>query len=180
MFCLVADVDADDREVYHSLEVYWAVWRLFIWIGTPLQKPFCNLFIQLRMIVYAMIILLFGHLGYGFVISWLQLNYGFISSVVVSGFWHVKYTCHWFELFCYWFTIQVSGHGIDSLAKFFLDFGYSQRDELRFPAKKLKAHWFSPPSLPIPEGGSGVHGPLPRVFISELLVDQMSSQAQVC
>lgn len=81
---------------------------------------------------------------------------------------------------CYWFTIQESGHGIDSLAKFFLDFGYSQRDELHFPAKKLKALWFSPPSLPIPEVGSGVNGPLPRVFISELLVDQMSSQAQVC
>lgn len=66
------------------------------------------------------------------------------------------------------------------MAKFFLDLGYSQRDELRFPAKKLKAFWFSPPSLPIPEGGSGINGPLPRVFISELLVDQMSLEAQVC
>ncbi|KAL1806353.1 hypothetical protein ACET3Z_029421 [Daucus carota] len=75
-------------------------------------------------------------------------------------------------------TFGVNGHGIDALAKFFLDFGYSQRDELCFPAKKLKAFWFSPPSLPIPEGGSGINGPLPRVFISELLVDQMSSQAQ--
>lgn len=75
-------------------------------------------------------------------------------------------------------TFGVSGHGIDSLAKFFLDLGYSQRDELRFPAKKLKALWFSPPSVPIPEGGSGVNGPLPRVFISELLVDQLSSEAQ--
>lgn len=88
---------------------------------------------------------------------------------------------HTFDsLSCYWFIVQVSGHGIDSLAKFFLDLGYSQRDELRFPAKKLKALWFSPPSLPIPEGGSGINGPLPRVFISELLVDQMSSEAQVC
>ncbi|KAL8104760.1 hypothetical protein AgCh_028809 [Apium graveolens] len=75
-------------------------------------------------------------------------------------------------------TFGVSGHGIDSLAKFFLDMGYSQRDELRFPAKKLKAFWFSPPSLPVLEGGSGIKGPLPRVFISELLVDQMSSEAQ--
>lgn len=73
-------------------------------------------------------------------------------------------------------TFGVSGHGIDSLAKIFLDFGYSQQDELKFPAKKLKAFWFSPPSIPLSEGG--VIGPLPRIFISELLVDQMSSQAQ--
>lgn len=66
------------------------------------------------------------------------------------------------------------------MAKIFLDFGYSQQDELKFPAKKLKALWFSPPSIPLSEGGSGVNGPLPRIFISELLVNQMSSQAQVC
>lgn len=53
-------------------------------------------------------------------------------------------------------------------------------DELKFPAKKLRALWFAPPdvSAAVP-GGSGVNGPLPRVFISELLVDQMSSQTQV-
>lgn len=76
--------------------------------------------------------------------------------------------------------LQVNGYGIDSLANFFLDFGYTQREELRFPAKKLKALWFSPPCLPVFDGGSGVGGPLPRIFISELLVDEMSQQAQVC
>ncbi|KAF5939045.1 hypothetical protein HYC85_023304 [Camellia sinensis] len=75
-------------------------------------------------------------------------------------------------------TFGVNGHGIGSMANFFLDFGYTQREELRFPEKKLKALWFSPPSLPVSDGGSGVNGPLPRIFISELLVDQMSPQAQ--
>lgn len=75
-------------------------------------------------------------------------------------------------------TFGVNGHGIDSIAKIFLDFGYTQREELRFPAKKLKALWFAPPTMPPVIGGSGVHGPLPRVFISQLLVDEMSIQAQ--
>ncbi|KAF3971423.1 hypothetical protein CMV_004974 [Castanea mollissima] len=75
-------------------------------------------------------------------------------------------------------TFGVNGYGIDSIAKFFLDFGYTQREELRFPAKKLKALWFSPPSIPLPGGGNRVNGPLPRIFISELLVDQMSTQTQ--
>ncbi|CAL8994445.1 unnamed protein product [Prunus brigantina] len=75
-------------------------------------------------------------------------------------------------------TFGVNGYGIDSIAKFFLDFGYTPREELRFPAKKLRALWFSPPSVPTSHGGSGVNGPLPRVFVSELLVDQMSPQTQ--
>ncbi|CAH1431688.1 unnamed protein product [Lactuca virosa] len=75
-------------------------------------------------------------------------------------------------------TFGVNGYGIDSISKFFLDFGYTQREELRFPKKKLKALWFSPPNVSSINGGSGVHGPLPRIFISELLVDQMSLQAQ--
>ncbi|GFP86152.1 hypothetical protein PHJA_000759000 [Phtheirospermum japonicum] len=70
-------------------------------------------------------------------------------------------------------TFAVDGHGIDSMAKLFLDFGYVKREELRFPAKKLKAFWFSPPNVP-----HIANGPLPRIFISELLVDQMSPEAQ--
>ncbi|KAH7657404.1 Glyoxalase/Bleomycin resistance protein/Dihydroxybiphenyl dioxygenase protein [Dioscorea alata] len=70
-------------------------------------------------------------------------------------------------------TFGVDGHGIDSIAKFFLDFGYVQRDELRFPAKKLKALWFSPPQAEHCDAE-----PLPRVFISELLVDEMSPRSQ--
>ena len=47
--------------------------------------------------------------------------------------------------------------GIDSIAQIFLHHGFTRRDELLFPAKRLRAHWFSPPS-------SG----LPRIFVSEL------------
>lgn len=81
-------------------------------------------------------------------------------------------------------TFGVNGHGIESMSKLFLDFGYTEQEELRFPKKKLKALWFSPPPVNpnvINNGGAaggGVHGPLPRIFISELLVDQMSSAAQ--
>uniref|UniRef100_A0A2P2M9J3 2-oxoadipate dioxygenase/decarboxylase n=1 Tax=Rhizophora mucronata TaxID=61149 RepID=A0A2P2M9J3_RHIMU len=76
-------------------------------------------------------------------------------------------------------TFGLSGHGIDSLASFFLGYGYTQQEELRFPVKKIKALWFSPPRTPLAEGGNGVNGPLPRIFISELLVEQLSPQAQV-
>ncbi|CAI5487418.1 unnamed protein product [Closterium sp. Naga37s-1] len=79
-------------------------------------------------------------------------------------------------------TFGVDGCGIESLAKVFMDFGYVRRDTLTFPAKKLRAFWFAPPehSLAIDEtdeGGVGLRQ-LPRVFISELEVDKMSSAAQ--
>lgn len=47
------------------------------------------------------------------------------------------------------------------MATIFLEFGYQQRDELQFPAKKLRALWFSPPKD---------QPDLPRIFISELKV----------
>ncbi|KAH0449504.1 hypothetical protein IEQ34_020196 [Dendrobium chrysotoxum] len=72
-------------------------------------------------------------------------------------------------------TFGVDGYGIDSVAKFFLDFGYTMMEELRFPAKKLKALWFAPPNY---DNGSYFGGPLPRIFVSELLVDEMSPQSQ--
>ncbi|XP_021299622.1 uncharacterized protein LOC110428199 [Herrania umbratica] len=75
-------------------------------------------------------------------------------------------------------TFGVNGYGIKSIASFFLDYGYTQQEELRLPAKKLKALWFSPPRSSSQNGGSGVNGPWPRVFISELLVDQMSPKTQ--
>ncbi|MED6145090.1 hypothetical protein PIB30_021744 [Stylosanthes scabra] len=75
-------------------------------------------------------------------------------------------------------TFGVNGYGIDSMASFFMDYGYTPREELRFPAKKLRALWFSPPADSQDGGGSGIKGPLPRIFISELIVDQMSSQTQ--
>ncbi|URE15227.1 DUF1338 domain containing protein [Musa troglodytarum] len=75
-------------------------------------------------------------------------------------------------------TFGVDGHGIDSMAKIFLYFGYKPREELRFPAKKLRALWFAPPSTGYSENGTGVDGALPRIFISELLVDQLSHESQ--
>lgn len=75
--------------------------------------------------------------------------------------------------------LKIDGHGIDSMAKIFLHLGYKQHEELRFPAKKLKALWFSHPDAETNANGTCVHGPLPRIFISELLVDQMSDQCQV-
>ncbi|KAK6931185.1 protein of unknown function DUF1338 [Dillenia turbinata] len=75
-------------------------------------------------------------------------------------------------------TFGVNGYGIDSMATFFTDYGYSPKEELQFPSKKLKALWFSPPHISKSDDGCGVNGPLPRIFISQLLVDQMSPQAQ--
>ncbi|MCO5610525.1 hypothetical protein L7F22_064764 [Adiantum nelumboides] len=70
-------------------------------------------------------------------------------------------------------TFGIDGCGITSIAQLFLDLGYKARDELRFPAKKLRALWFSPP-----DQSSNDEGPLPRIFISELLVQELSEDAQ--
>lgn len=44
----------------------------------------------------------------------------------------------------------------------------------------MRALWFSPPKYSLLQGGTGMNGPLPRIFISELLVDEMTPQTQVC
>ncbi|MCS3556168.1 MULTISPECIES: DUF1338 domain-containing protein [unclassified Sphingobacterium] len=64
-------------------------------------------------------------------------------------------------------TMGVPHLGIASFEKIFLHHGYQKRDCYHFDRKKLNAYWYAPPS---PE--------YPRVFISELLVDQLSDQAQ--
>lgn len=64
-------------------------------------------------------------------------------------------------------TFGVEGLGIASVASLFQDFGYQQRDELTFPKKKLRALWFSPPD---PQ--------LPRVFVSEVKVEELTPAAQ--
>jgi len=65
-------------------------------------------------------------------------------------------------------TFAIQGMGISSLASFFLDYGYSENnDELVFPRKKLRAKWYSPPNQE-----------MPRIFLSELLVDQLSPECQ--
>jgi len=64
-------------------------------------------------------------------------------------------------------TLGVKSLGIKSLEKIFLYYGYKRCDEYYFAKKKLKAYWYSPPSLSYP-----------RIFISELLVDKLSEKAQ--
>ncbi len=64
-------------------------------------------------------------------------------------------------------TMGVSELGIESLEKIFLYYGYLRRDAYQFPGKKLNAFWYSPP-----QAG------LPRIFISELRVQDLSDRAQ--
>ena len=64
-------------------------------------------------------------------------------------------------------TIAVDHLGIASLEKIFLHYGYQRRDRYRFDAKKLNAYWYSPPE-----------DHFPRVFISELCVDELSAESQ--
>ncbi len=64
-------------------------------------------------------------------------------------------------------TIGVPFLGIQSLEKIFLHYGYKKMEPYFFPAKKLDAYWYAPPS---PE--------YPRIFISELRVGELSENAQ--
>ncbi len=66
-------------------------------------------------------------------------------------------------------TFGVPHLGIQSLSKIFLAYGYTQRNFYRFDTKKLNAYWFSPPKDP-PN--------LPRIFISECCVDELSQESQ--
>ena len=64
-------------------------------------------------------------------------------------------------------TLGVPHLGIKSLEKLFLYHGYIRRDAYHFTQKKLDAFWYAPPNH---------HWP--RVFISELRVNDLSSEAQ--
>lgn len=64
-------------------------------------------------------------------------------------------------------TMGVPHLGIQSLEKIFLHYGYEKRDFYFFPKKKLNAYWYAPPDHQYP-----------RIFISELQVDQLSQQTQ--
>ena len=66
-------------------------------------------------------------------------------------------------------TMGVEGLGIQSLEKIFLHYGYQKKDDYHFKQKKLDAYWYSPPAS---------RTDLPRVFISELRVDDLSADAQ--
>lgn len=56
---------------------------------------------------------------------------------------------------------------LNVIARPFLEYGYVEGDEYGFPARKLYARHFQHPD-----------STLPKVFISELLVDQLSEKAQ--
>ncbi|MCF6407572.1 DUF1338 domain-containing protein [Chitinophaga filiformis] len=64
-------------------------------------------------------------------------------------------------------TIGVPELGIQSLEKIFLHYGYTRRDAYHFKEKKLDAYWYAPPSPNYP-----------RIFISELRVQDLSPAAQ--
>jgi Domain of unknown function (DUF1338) len=64
-------------------------------------------------------------------------------------------------------TIGVPFLGIQSLEKIFLHYGYQKMERYHFPSKKLDAFWYAPPA---PE--------YPRIFISELRVQDLSESAQ--
>jgi hypothetical protein len=64
-------------------------------------------------------------------------------------------------------TMGVPQLGIKSFEKIFLHYGYEKRDPYFFAAKKLDAFWYSPPS---PQ--------YPRIFVSELRVQDLSDEAQ--
>ena len=64
-------------------------------------------------------------------------------------------------------TMGVEHLGIRSFEKIWLAYGYERRDPYRFEGKKLEAFWYAPPT---PE--------LPRIFISELRIGDLSDEAQ--
>lgn len=64
-------------------------------------------------------------------------------------------------------TLGVPHLGIASLEKVFLAHGYERRDRYDFPAKKVTARWYRPPE-----------DRFPRIFISELRVQELSSDAR--
>lgn len=64
-------------------------------------------------------------------------------------------------------TMGVLHLGIASLEKVFLHYGYLRRDRYDFPEKKVDARWYAPP-----------RDRLPRIFISELRVEELSPEAR--
>ena len=64
-------------------------------------------------------------------------------------------------------TLGVPNLGIASFEKIFLTHGYRKMGSYHFDAKKLDANWYAPPTEDIP-----------RVFISELCVHELSENAQ--
>ncbi len=64
-------------------------------------------------------------------------------------------------------TMGVDHLGIASFEKIFLAHGYKKKEFYHFETKKLDAYWYSPPT-----------DDLPRIFISELKVEQLTENTQ--
>ena len=64
-------------------------------------------------------------------------------------------------------TMGVEHLGIASLEKIFLHHGYTAQNVYHFEQKKVRAKWYAPP-----------HQRYPRIFISELLVDDLPLETQ--
>ena len=64
-------------------------------------------------------------------------------------------------------TMGVPNLGLASFEKIFMHYGYEKRDEYNFIEKKLTAFWYSPPEPHFP-----------RIFASELRVNELSDEAQ--
>ncbi len=64
-------------------------------------------------------------------------------------------------------TLGVPNLGIASFEKIFLHHGYIKRDNYYFEGKKLNAYWYAPPAERYP-----------RIFMSELMVDELSPEVQ--
>ena len=64
-------------------------------------------------------------------------------------------------------TMGVENLGIKSFEKNFLHHGYKKKDYYFFKGKKLNAFWYSHPGKN-----------MPRIFISELIVDDLSENSQ--
>lgn len=64
-------------------------------------------------------------------------------------------------------TLGVKHLGIQSLEKIFLHYGYIRMNPYYFPAKNLDAYWYSP-----------ANSKDPRIFISELRVEDLSEQSR--
>lgn len=66
------------------------------------------------------------------------------------------------------------------MSSFFTDYGYKVGGSLDFPKKKSRVLWFSPPDVHVPNDGHGLgNGPLPRIVIAEVLVEELSPESQV-
>jgi hypothetical protein len=70
-------------------------------------------------------------------------------------------------------TMGVSHLGIASFEKIFMHYGYEKRESYRFSEKKLNAYWYSPP-----RNENGEYMNHPRIFISELRVQDLSDASQ--